>query len=318
MNKGLLFQLKELQKHQLNDLLKLGQRDVPNFFEVSEDIYIPVEGGEIHCYHHKPENPKAKRPIIFIPGYISNPRTWVDFFRPHLGLAESFYLETREKRSSKFIQSKTVDFSVDRCSQDLVQAIEYLGLKSKDYYLHGSSFGATAALWGMAKGYFNPPTISVYDPMIEWIMKNKLVLAIMKILSPRMINILKSLAIRFFTMKEKDEAQKKRMRAFAEVVEGWKVKYSLFQNKDFEMYCELQNIKQEVFVFTGHLDRYHPPEICYEHAKSLPQGRFFYLETEPTKRALLSGVISRFFAFRTKEEGVPPELLPFEITIDRE
>ncbi|MHA1686264.1 MAG: hypothetical protein ACTSYD_07605 [Candidatus Heimdallarchaeaceae archaeon] len=317
MDETMQFALDPKKSIILNDLLARGKRDAPPFFEqgVCEDIYIPVEGGEIHVYHHKPDKIAAKRPIVFLPGFISNPITWPEFHATHHSLAEYFYLETREKASSRIKKEKDANFTVEQCAKDLTEAIRYLGLQNKDYYLHGSSFGAAVTLYAMAKGFLDPPTVGVYDPMIEWVFKNRFVLMLMKVLSPGMINLLKRQTIGIITLKEKNKTQKKRMKSFVETCDGWKVKLTMLQNKDFDMRAELKKIKKEVYVFTSPLDHYHPTSKCYEYAKLLPNGRFFYMATDPANRSLLAGVVATLFAFKSKSESLPEELLPFEIKL---
>ena len=104
----------ELTNEQLNEIEKLitnSKRDVPDFYEegASEVLYVPVEGAELRVFHHKPEKQEAKRAILFIPGFGTTPWSWRAFHNPHHGIAEYYYLETREKRSCKIKRSRKAD-----------------------------------------------------------------------------------------------------------------------------------------------------------------------------------------------------------------
>ena len=74
----------------INQKLKDARRDVPTFIDegAAEVIYVPIDDGELKIYHHTPDNSETKRPIIFVPGFVAAPSTWVDFHIPHHGFAE--------------------------------------------------------------------------------------------------------------------------------------------------------------------------------------------------------------------------------------
>ena len=106
-------------------LLSAEQPDAPRFWEPgnSETITVPVDGAEIRVYHTRPDRPVGRRPIVFVPGWGTNPQGWFDFYRAVHGRAEMYYLETREKASSRILDRRT-DMGVGQAARDIARALD--------------------------------------------------------------------------------------------------------------------------------------------------------------------------------------------------
>ncbi len=313
------FLLSDEKLQTIQDLLKENQRDVPAFTDegICEEFYVPVKDGELRVFNHKPEKIEVKRPILFLPGFTANPLTWVDFHKTHQGFAEYFYIESREKNSSRLKKSKETSFTVDQCAQDLRDVIKYLGFANRDYVLHGSSYGGAIVLQSLIRRYINPPTAIVFDPIALWVYGGPIIHAIIQIIPPNILGKLRLLITRIALRSMKNKEQKKRMIEFIKGGDIIKFQRSTKQNRKFNIIDKLQRIDNEVFVFTGPLDKYHPRMAYYSYAKEIPKGRFFFMETEEKQRQLLAGLIATAFSKVSSDEGVPQILLPFEISIDR-
>ena len=111
----------------------------------------------------------------------------------------------------------------------------------------------------------------------------------------------------------KNKAQKKRYMMKVKGIQAWKFRKCTHQNRKYDISDKLPQLKNEVFIFHGPLDKYHPRTEFYNYAKAIPKGRFFFMETAKDDRELLAGVIATEFAKITKEEIVPQSLLQFEI-----
>ena len=79
----------------INEKLKKARRDVPTFMDegAAEIIYCPIDDGELKIYHHIPENSETKRPIVFVPGFVAAPSTWVDFHYLIMDLVNTIMLK---------------------------------------------------------------------------------------------------------------------------------------------------------------------------------------------------------------------------------
>lgn len=307
------------QKEVIQNLLKQGRRDVPTFLDegASDITFVPIDEGELRVFHHKPDNITTKRPVIFVPGYVAAPISWVDFHIPHQGFGEYYYLETREKRSSRIKKPRKASMTVNQTAKDLGQAIENLGLKDKDFVLYGSSYGSTIVLEGLIHGYFTAPTIVVHDPMVKWVYDKSGYNIMLKVVPKFILSALRMPLARLFTMGMKNKANRERMLEFCRGIQPWKFKRSTLQNNKMNMIDELKKIKEEVFLTTGPLDRYHHRIEYYNYAKEMPRGRLIFMNTPDTERQLIAGIIGTEFMKITKDDDVPESIKQFEIDLER-
>lgn len=319
MNNKDMFVHTQKQKKNIQSLLDKGRRDVPTFLDEgsSEILYVPIDDGELRVFHHKPEKQTTKRPIVFIPGYVAAPSTWTDFHIPHQGFGEYYYLETREKRSSKIKKTRNTTMTITQTAYDVGVALEDLGLTKKDYVLASSSYGGGVILDGLINQYFDPPTAFVHDPIVKWVWEKSINNILLRIIPVSLLNALRIPIAYIFTAGMKNKDNRRRMIEFARGLEPWKFKRCTLENNKFNIFEDLKKIKNEVFINTGPLDRYHPRLEYYKYAKEIPKGRFLFMNTANEDRQLLAGVIGTEFAKVTKEDGLPETLKQFEIKIKR-
>ncbi|MFW9922189.1 MAG: hypothetical protein ACFFDW_02760 [Candidatus Thorarchaeota archaeon] len=319
-NINTIFDQTKEQKQAIIDLLNQGRRDVPLFCEegINEVIYVPVEDGELKVYHHTPKKSILKRPILFIPGYVAAPSTWVDFHKPQHDLGEYYYLETREKNSSRIKKSRKVRMDLKQSAKDIKSVIEFLGLDRKDYVLFGSSYGGGIIFEALIKQYINPPTVLLFDPIAYWIYTTPFTNFILAFIPPFILNSIRFFIAKLYLAGMKNQAQKRRMMAFVKGIEPWKFRKCTLQNRKLNIVEDLKEITSETIICHGPLDKYHPRMAYYNYAKSIPKGRLIFMFTEDEERELLAGVIATEFAKVTKNEGIPTSLAKFEIEIKRE
>ena len=96
---------------------------------------------------------------------------------------------------------------------------------------------------------------------------------------------------------------------------GWKWRKFSLQNVNYDLTAGFKDIEQEVFIFHGPKDKYHPDGTFRRVAQQIPRGRFFYMNTSAEYRELLAGIIATEFAMVTKNDGVPSFLQQFEATL---
>ena len=103
--------------------------------------------------------------MVLVPGWGVIPSGYQDFYQSVRGKAEFFYIETREKGSSR-IRGRRPDLSPGRGAHDIGAALDALGLSGKrDFVLTGVCWGSTLILEGLREGVIDAPTILVADPM---------------------------------------------------------------------------------------------------------------------------------------------------------
>ena len=173
--------LTEEQTDKMSKLIKENNRDVPLFYDegVCEVKYVPVDGAELRVFHHKPKNPITKRPILFISGFGTSPWSWRHFNTPMYEKGEYYFLETREKTSSKVFTGRLrTNMTIDQNAKDLAEAIKYLELDNTDFVLYGTSYCGAIALTGLANEYLSAPTVAVHDPLSDWKVQRRMTLMI--------------------------------------------------------------------------------------------------------------------------------------------
>ncbi len=126
--------------------------------------WIPVDGGEIRVLHNIPKNPVGNRPVIFISGWQTMPYQFVDLYKILHERVEIYFIETREKYTSKIPRRKT-DFSLSQNAKDIQNTINYFNLQSKDFVLFGTCWGASTILQGLLDGTLKAPTMCTFSPM---------------------------------------------------------------------------------------------------------------------------------------------------------
>ena len=167
-------QLSREKCQKVEAMLATTRRKVPNFWEeeTTETFYVPVENAKLRVFHIKPKNPAGKRPIVFIPGWGVLPAGFMDFYEAVHGLAEIYYIETREKgssqinrRASRRKNKRKTKFNMSLQAQDIQAVINYFKLADKDFVLLGPCWGASIILQGLLDGVLKAPTFVTFDPM---------------------------------------------------------------------------------------------------------------------------------------------------------
>ena len=302
----------------VDEMLQATKREVPNFWEsnISEISYVPVDDGELRVLHIKPKNPISKRPVVFIPGWGGIPEAYSDFYEVIHDLVEFYYVETREKKTSK-LDRKKAKMSMNQKAKDIHDVVNHLGIENSDFVLYGTCWGGAVILQGLLDQTLNAPTIITHDPMHtlwfpKWFLR--FVAPLMPVFVAEMLKpILRKIQLR--GMNEK--VQRQRAEAFIDGAEGWKWKKAAQAVRNFELIGKLSVVKEEVFVFNGTQDKVHDQFTYPKMAKEMPNGRFFYMRTDESLRERLMGLVLLEFSKVNKEVIVPPSLIKFEKKLNR-
>ena len=287
--------------------------DVPNFWEpgVGETLYVPVPGAEIRIIHVRPERPEVRRPVVLVPGWGTNPEGFREFYGPLHGKAEFVFIETREKNSSRILDRRT-DFSPARSARDVRAALDAVGLTGGQYVLAGTCWGSAQILEGMIRGYLDPPTALLADPMHTlWFNK-----AFLRRVSPWIpaaaIRAVRPLLRQALVGDLKEGAQKRRTFEFIDGADVWKWKKAAEAAWDFELFGRLGAVKREVFVLNGTGDKVHDPRNYPRVAAELPAGRFLRMPVDEAHRERMFAAVALEFARGRAGDGLPASLAEFE------
>ena len=313
-----IFDITLEQEQKVLEMLTATERKVPNFWEIdtTESLYVPVDDGEIRVYHFKPNNPISKRPLVFIPGWGGTEVGFMDFYEVIHEKVECYYVETREKRSSR-LDRKRAKMDMSQKARDIRDVITYLELDKKDFVLYGTCWGGAIVLQGLNDGVINAPTIITNDPMHTLWFPKWFLRYVSPILPVFVIELIKSVVKRVLLRGMKEEVQKRRAETFADNAEIWKWKRAADSVKDFELFGNVSCISKEVFVTNGTEDKIHNQTDYLKIAGELPYGKFIYLKTDESRRERLMGLVSLEFCKVNKKDGIPPSLAEFERFLNR-
>jgi hypothetical protein len=151
----------------VSEMLRAAENPAPLFWErgVCEEIFVHSQGAGIRVLHSAGRISGVKRPIVLVPGFGATPPGFQEFYSAVRDRAELFYIETREKPSSRILDPWT-DMSVRQSAHDVQKALAHLGLeRGRDFVLMAPCWGASIVLEGLIKRVLNPPTVVVADPM---------------------------------------------------------------------------------------------------------------------------------------------------------
>ncbi len=304
----------EAQKQGVERLLREADRTAPGFWEPGEgeEIWVPVEGAEIRVLHCVPSHPVASRPIVFVPGWGVIPAGFQDFYQSVRGKAELYYVETREKGSSR-IHGRKPDMSPDRSARDIGAVLEALGLRGRrDFVLAGACWGSTLVLHGLREGVLDAPTILAADPMHTLWFPKWLLRYVAPLAPSFLLGALRWLIVFALIGDMEERTQKGRDYAFARAADPWRWKRTAQAAKDLELFRALGAVRQEVFVLNGTNDKVHDQTHFPRIANEIPRGRFLYMPTDESNRERCMGAAALEFAKVTAADRLPRALAQFE------
>ena len=275
-------------------------------------IYVPVDDGEIRVIHVNPKNKISKRPLVFVPGWGVIPRNFDDFYEVLHEKIEFYYIETREKKTSRIKRFKA-KLSMNQKAKDVGDALKYLGLTNqKDFILMGPCWGGAIILQGLMDKTIEAPTVVTVDPMHRLWYPQWMLDYVGPILPVWLLYSMKPLLkwLKLRNMKEK--VQKQRAEDLIKEAVMWKWKRAAFHCRHFELYGNLHKIDEEVFVFNATTDLIHDKRDYPKIAKEIPKGRFIFMETDESYRERMMGILGREFSKISSSEGIPHKFREFE------
>jgi pimeloyl-ACP methyl ester carboxylesterase len=301
----------------VDQMMRDADRPAPHFWEpgVEEEIRVPVQGADLRVFHSPCADPAARRPVVMVPGFGATPEGFQDFYAALRGKAELFYLETREKPSSR-ITARRPDMSVSQSARDIQQALDHLGLShGRDFLLLAPCWGAAIVLQGLIEGILDAPTIVVADPMhAMWFPKWLLRFAAPVVPVP-LLRGLRPMIARSMLGDMQEPTQRERAYAFVYGADVWKWKTAGHAAWSFELIGKVGGIGREVFVLNGTKDKIHEQVFYPRIAAEMPRGRFVYMPTDERNRERLFGAVAVEFSRVSAQAGLPDSLARFEKNI---
>jgi len=248
--------------------------------EVSVEMLDVAPGVELRLitFRHPENHDRFK--IVFIAGWVSLIQGWQEVLREMTRDFTVYYLETREKISSR-IKGK-VPFTVDAMGNDIARAIETLDLADGSYILFGSSLGATTILdcsrfirrkpgclilispnaefrvpriWKIIVGSFYPPLYALIKPSVKWYLRT------------------------FRLDLESDYQQYEKYCRALDAGDPGKLKPAVLALAKYQVWDILHEIPYPTLVIGASKDKLHEPENLKKIVKMLPHAQYVDMET---------------------------------------
>ncbi len=295
-------------------LLARADRACPGFWEPEEgvEMRVPVEGADIRVFACRPRGPVETRPVVLVPGWGVTPEGFQAFYQSVRGRAEFYYIETREKSSSR-LSGPAPDMSPAQSARDIAAALESIGLSGKrDFVLAGVCWGSTLLLQGLLDGVIDAPTILIGDPMHRLWASRWMLRSVAPLVPAFLLGAARWLIALALIGDMKEKTQKARDYAFVRAADPLKWKRSAYAARDLELFGGLARLTREVFVVNATTDKVHDQAHYPRIAAEMPRGRFLYLPTDESNRERCLGAAAREFARVSAADGLPPGLAGFE------
>ncbi len=240
---------------------------------VAENVYLKV----IHIY---PDEPRFNVPMIFIPGLATTFKSFqkvITFLAKHIPL---FYIETREKRSSR-IEGK-VSFGIEVQSIDLKKIIEYFDFKDNEYFVMGFSYGASIVAHSYKDLKNKPAGIIFIEPTPEFHYP-KWSLIWIRFSGARLYNLTKPFAkwyIRNFHVNKKEDKEMAEISSKAlDNADPKKLSQTVLDIAHYKVWDQLPNINCKSLVVGTSKDGFHNKDEILRMNKMIKDSEFLDLET---------------------------------------
>jgi len=265
---------------------------------ISEEMVPVTDKVSLRMFRFTPSVKPKKPDIVFVAGWITQIDSWNLVLNEMSKEHNVYYIETREKISSKV--KGIVPYSVEAMGKDVAAVIRHIKLR-EDFVLFGSSLGATAILDGHKhlrilpkclvliapnavfripafwKGIilaFIPPAYFILRPIIKWY-------------------------LRTFRMNiESDRAQYEKYARNIDDANPWKLKRAAIALWKYQVWNELPGVTSPVLIIGGSLDTLHEPENLKKMTQLLPSAE--YLDMETNKMTHSREMVQQMWSFIKK------------------
>jgi len=245
-----------------------------------EEMIAVSENVSLRLITFTPNTINNNPAVVFIPGWISMISGWQEVLKEITKDFTVYYLETREKISSKI--KGEVEYSVDEIGKDIIRLTEILKLQEGKYILVGSSLGATSILnccedlkmkplclvligpnsefriplWGVFVIHlFYPPLYMFFKPYVKWYLKT------------------------FRLNVKHDYEQYEKYSSVLDFADPWKLKRAALSVYKYSVMGLLDKIEYPTLILGGSKDKLHEPENLKKIVSSLKKATYVDMGT---------------------------------------
>ena len=252
-------------------------------FRVKEKTLCLPDKVEIKIFDFEPDNPDPEKPIIvFVAGWISLINGWKDVLSTLAPKYRILYVETREKRSAKFPNMKTIDLSIEQMSRDIDALVGEMVPKGQPFYFAGSSMGATVILDYLAIKKRQPVNSFLVSPICDFPFPGWILL-IIKFFPAKLYAVIRPVLkayLSYFRLDMKNEpGQVKKYCETIDAAEPVRLKANAYAIRNYSLWKKLSDIKSPVVIIGAKTDNLHGIDIMEKMIKIMPLSSLEMMES---------------------------------------
>ncbi|MHA1912348.1 MAG: alpha/beta fold hydrolase [Candidatus Kariarchaeaceae archaeon] len=289
-----------------------------NYYTVADNVALKV-------LEVAPQEEKGA-PIIFVAGWASNIFGWIPVLDIIVKHHRLFYLEFRDKPSSKLgiIKPTTNDFKIDRSIEDLQVIVKKLNLEGKKFHVMSSSLGSNIILDYLSRDEVSP-SLKPYSAMVigpvphlEFRAWRK---ALIRIPRPLMNTAKKFVKwyMKNFMISSKEPEQLEKYSRNLDEADPLRIRLSAIAIDNmggFILVHLAKKVTVKTIVVGASLDLLHPVNEIEQLAKIMPNAEYLDLGTNKRTHDTIMGEIAhKYFIEEKYDELLKP--ITAQITEDK-
>jgi len=245
-----------------------------------EEMISVSENVSLRLITFTPAKTTDNPPVLFVAGWISLISGWKEILKEMTRDFKVYYIETREKISSR-VHGKE-NFGVEDIGKDLVDLVSLLKFSSKNYFMLGSSLGATTILDCSQHLKIPPKCLVLIGPNAVFRVP-RFGKAIVTIFWPRLYFFIRPL-VKFYLKNfrldvKSDYAQYEKYCTALDIADPWKLKNAVMRLWNYEVWDILGKISFPTLIVGASRDDLHEPENLKRMVSMMPQATYVDLET---------------------------------------
>ncbi|NOY09297.1 MAG: alpha/beta hydrolase [Spirochaetes bacterium] len=244
---------------------------------------------------------KLLYPVIFIPGWISHLKSWLEFLPVLTAGSSVYYMDTREKPSaglSKDIFKYNGEFSIEKHTNDLEAVINALGLQDKKFYLAGSSMGANIILRYLVQGKKHPIAAAALIPNLDFKIPKWGVPFLY--LPARIYYLIRPVIKSYLYLFKSDRGSEKSMLNYIfyglDAAEPERLQASARDMQNYTLPDKLERVNTPCLLVGSRLDRMHLSSIVRKISNKIPNSKYLEIDASgETHTAGMAEIIIEYF-----------------------
>ena len=187
------------------------------------------------------------------------------------------YVETREKRSAKLPNMKTIDLSIEQMSRDIDALVSEMVPKGQPFYFAGSSMGATVILDYLATKKRQSVNSFLVSPICDFPFPGW-ILFIIKFIPAILYTVIRPILkayLSYFRLDMRNEpGQVKKYCGTIDAAEPARLKANAYAIRNYSLWKKLSDIKSSVVIIGAKTDNLHGIDIMEKMVKLMPFSSF--------------------------------------------